>query len=346
WSFIPYYVDNITSLSIPSDVLKSLSISLEGYMNFPSNNQFLEVGFSFVPGANITAKTDVYLDFVDGKGLSAVSVYENLSTSFKISKSLTLSPSMRLTNLNYSSYSLSDRVWLYRAGVTLSGGQINRVSSGEDYYAFRDNFRTGIKLDAEARILWNNIFSSSVSDPDLIARAAVTAFFMPTKTFNPSFRFYVAGAVDAIKWFNQYSGSYYAVANLYTFSDYTMTPSTLNSIVRGVRLDNEEIDGGGYESRFMGYFSANLTTAFLYFEEFGHLYVSPFIDAVVFTTEFGDDTELISGVGLEGYLIMDSHASYPIRASLGFNLESIIDKFKGGTDPLEYELFIGLNFLY
>ena len=53
-------------------------------------------------------------------------------------------------------------------------------------------------------------------------------------------------------------------------------------------------------------------------------------------------------VGGEGIIILDSHPSYPIRGSLGFNADHLVKLIKGemGIRDVEFELYIGLYFFY
>ena len=58
--------------------------------------------------------------------------------------------------------------------------------------------------------------------------------------------------------------------------------------------------------------------------------------------------EKLVTVGAEGIVILDSHPSYPIRGSLGFNAEHLSEFLQGDREmsDVEFELFIGLYFLY
>ncbi len=334
---------NTMNFGIKSDRIKDLSVGTEVGLLFTDSSQYYTLSFAFSPINKITSTSKVTFYTSEGHGFYGIKASEALSSSFNVrilNKKLTVTPSVELINKNAETYAMGKRAWELDSSISVSGGSINRVSSGESYFAFRDNFRTGIKAEAQAEMVWN-----LGQNPDLIVRGAATVFLHPLKNFNPSFRFYAAAATEPIQWFNQKDGSKYANADLYSFSGYTMTKDTLNDLVRGVRLESEEIQST-YKTNFMLYFSMNLTSSFLYFEDFGHMYISPFLDVALFSNNFANSCEMVSGVGVEGYLIMDSHASYPIRVSLGFDLEDLIDKAKGKTTSLDYEVFVGLGFLY
>ena len=59
------------------------------------------------------------------------------------------------------------------------------------------------------------------------------------------------------------------------------------------------------------------------------------------------EVKMLYTVGIEGIGIINNHPNYPVRASLGFNTESIkkYAETKNFKD-LEYELFFGLYYFY
>ncbi|MCR5760745.1 MAG: hypothetical protein K6F82_01910 [Sphaerochaetaceae bacterium] len=341
WSFTTDEINNVTTFGIQSDVIKGLSVTAEETFDILEKSQYyrLSVGFNPLPKVSSTTTLKGYSS--EAHDFYAFNVSQGFSTSFTVPYvKLNAVPFVTFINKNAESYEVTPRAWEIDTGITVSGGSINRISSGETYFAFRDNFRTGITTLAQAMMIWE-----PEKDPDVILRGAITAFWHPFKNFNPSFRLYAAAAADPIAWFDQASGNTYAGVSTYSFSGYTMTKDTLNSLIRGVRLDSDEIQTT-YTTNYMGFFSTNLTTSFLYFEDFGHLYISPFLDAAVFSNDFSESYETVAGAGLEGYLIMDNHTSYPIRASVGFDLESLVKKFQGEDVSIGFEIFIGLGLLY
>ena len=61
-----------------------------------------------------------------------------------------------------------------------------------------------------------------------------------------------------------------------------------------------------------------------------------------------DDLIIFKTIGIEGYGIVNKFPSYPIRASLGFNLDDVIKHVKGdiGFTDIEFELTIGMGLHY
>jgi len=102
------------------------------------------------------------------------------------------------------------------------------------------------------------------------------------------------------------------------------------------------------EREFGSIINLNLTTTFIDFG-FAKSYASPFIDIGIFHNEANPDKPIIiSSAGLDGWGILNKFPSYPIRGSLGFNLESVreaIDNEIAFTE-IEWELYIGMGLFF
>lgn len=100
------------------------------------------------------------------------------------------------------------------------------------------------------------------------------------------------------------------------------------------------------------------TLMFIKFKGFAEGFMSAFMDIGVFTPTVGtssgsntvslDDLIVFKTVGIEGYGIMDKFPSYPIRGSLGFNLDDVVSHFRGDLafSDIEFELTIGMGLHY
>lgn len=89
----------------------------------------------------------------------------------------------------------------------------------------------------------------------------------------------------------------------------------------------------------------NLTTDFINFG-FAKSYASPFLDIGVFgDAEAENGYAIVSTIGLDGWIIFNKHPAYPIRGSLGFNLEDLRKAFAKELEwkSVEWELFIGFD---
>ncbi|MFA5602952.1 MAG: hypothetical protein WDA21_04440 [Bacilli bacterium] len=105
---------------------------------------------------------------------------------------------------------------------------------------------------------------------------------------------------------------------------------------------------------------ANLdaTLMFIKFNGFAEGFASVFMDIGMFTSTYAtrsgnndvswDDITMFKTIGFEGYGILDKFPSYPIRASLGFNLDDFMQHLAGeiGFNDIEMELTIGMGLHY
>ncbi len=91
--------------------------------------------------------------------------------------------------------------------------------------------------------------------------------------------------------------------------------------------------------------AVNFTTDFINFG-FAKSYASPYVEVGVFADETDEKGyQLVSTIGLDGWIIFNKHTSYPIRGSLGFNLEDVTKAFADEISwkDVEWELFIGFD---
>lgn len=286
------------------------------------------------------------------KGLTRLDLDFDLTASFNLlSDSLMIYPEITIYDvLNYPAdeKNNSNTYIEFMALTTYSGGEINYYSSESSSWTFRDNFRTGIEYGIE------NAFRYIIGKEfQFFFRGYAKGFFKVGNYFNPSFRLYASASNTPEFWFDKgennvyrlYSESdsdYYYEFNAYNFSSFTFIPKTLNEFIRGVRLSNPFISTGGPKAKAVLTGNVNLIYGLINFEDFAHLYIYPFYDFALFF----DPYIYIHSAGLEMVTIMDSHPSYPIRVSVGFNMDSVIEKIKGGSNPLEYEVFVGLGWLF
>ncbi len=156
----------------------------------------------------------------------------------------------------------------------------------------------------------------------------ISWFPIATSWLNPSiqFRGFVAGEKKRAHYSNE------------TIADY----------MRGYLTDTVTDLGLGAAREFGTIINMNLTTKFINFG-FAKSYASPFIDIGIFHDGTNPDKPIIiSSAGLDGWAILNKFPSYPIRGSLGFNLQSVreaIDKEIDFTE-IEWELFIGMGLFF
>ena len=267
---------------------------------------------------------------------------------------LSISPIVTL----YNSFNKTDGVFKYYPylefafSADASGGQINRVDSGEDFFAFRDNFRHGTKYSLQAA----GRYIVGKTQPQLFMRGEIVSFPLKSHFFNPSVR--LLGMVHSDFshiWFDKESDDVYTLYseadedfyysyNAYSYKDYLFAPDKLGEMLRGILNNNPAVSSGGYSARAVLAGNINLTTALFNFEDMGHTYLSPFYDFVLFLG--GEKTQYLHSLGIEGIAILDSHPAYPIRVSLGFNADDVLKRLKGEEVVIEYELFIGMGWYF
>jgi hypothetical protein len=119
----------------------------------------------------------------------------------------------------------------------------------------------------------------------------------------------------------------------------------------------ESMLGTGDHQKLGAVLNMDATLMFLKFKGFAEGFISAFMDVGIFTDTrlenrkndiMWNDVTIFKTVGLEGYGIMDKFPSYPIRGSLGFNLDDVMRHLNGeiGFTDIEYELTIGMGLHY
>ena len=114
--------------------------------------------------------------------------------------------------------------------------------------------------------------------------------------------------------------------------------------LRGIRNDNEEIN----KSRKFGMIlNMDFLFNFIRINDFCSTYAVPFMDIFVGSNE-DDGLDTLITIGGEGIIVLDNYPSFPIRGSLGFNANDLLNWMKGeiGLTEVEFELFIGLHYFY
>ncbi|MFA6845371.1 MAG: hypothetical protein WCR02_06570 [Sphaerochaetaceae bacterium] len=210
-------------------------------------------------------------------------------------------------------------------GSTLSQSSINWVG----------NFRKGLSLKIHSEIEWfpKPTYQGRPYEDSTwyYIEAMVTWFPFATSWFNPSFR--LTGTQSNV-------AQYFLPDNTdELFADY----------MRGIRLDNQYVYSSTKKEKKTAFaFNCNLTSSFITLRNFAHTYANPFIDLGLVNDSLEDGKYVfLSSVGLEGIVILDKYPSFPLRASLGINLDDLIKKFKGTlSGSMEYELFLGMYFFF
>lgn len=193
---------------------------------------------------------------------------------------------------------------------------------------WKGNFRKGVKfsLVLDVDLYPQDEYWESKSTWNLAN--TLSWFPIATKHFNPSvqFRGFVAGKKKDDHFSNE------------DIADYMRGYLTKTISKLDLEADRQSV----------AIINLNLTTTFIDFG-FAKSYASPFLDIGIFQDEDNPDKPIIiSSAGLDGWAILNKFPSYPIRGSLGFNLQDVrkaIDNEIGFTE-IEWELFIGMGLFF
>lgn len=205
------------------------------------------------------------------------------------------------------------------------------ASAGNNNINWRGNFREGISYSVSVNESWIQEYSTRTINPEnaLFDHFEFTAHKVFGSWFNPSFRILVNYTSDIGE-----RGSILGGKDL-SFASY----------IRGVR----DVTTYGYNQNVIGIVaSLNLMAKFPLpaFFSFVDAYVNAFFDYGIAKPNDNTDAKNFYGFGIEGIGILKSFPSYPLRVSVGFDLEKLT-KFankEGGRDF--YEIYIGLGFFF
>ncbi|HAF85018.1 MAG TPA: hypothetical protein DCG32_01325 [Sphaerochaeta sp.] len=248
--------------------------------------------------------------------LSYMNVGATLGTGFSLPLGLTWSSSVGAI----LHYNLTDIPvpYSYLLSNTLSKSNVN----------WQGNFRKGVQfsLDYITDLYPQDEYWKSKST--WYVATNLSWFPLATERFNPSvqFRGFVADEKKRAHFEN----------------------STIADYMRGYLTNTLEKLDLGAAREYGAVINLNLTTKFINFG-FAKSYASPFIDIALFqNVDNPDKPIIISSAGLDGWAILNKFPSYPVRASLGFNLQDVrkaIDNEKDIID-IEWELTIGMGLFF
>ena len=244
------------------------------------------------------------------------------SMSFGLPLGLTLAPSLKLYN-TYKTKGTWDMVeWdmdkRMTASATLSRSTLNYVIDGNS------DFRKGMTLSMAASRDMG--LMNLLKDPVQSVQMQFTWFPFANSWLNPSIR--INGSVAS-------SASRAPVPSASTtyIADY----------MRGIRDDNP-YSAQSWNTKVVA--NLDLTVKCINLGSWARTYAIGFMDIAMLHNKDAE-VKMLYTIGFEGIGIINDHPNYPVRASLGFNTESI-KTFMETKDfhDLEYELFFGLYYFY
>lgn len=244
------------------------------------------------------------------------------SMSLGLPLGLTLSPSLRL----YKTYT-TDGTWdmlkwgidkRMAASATLSRSTLNYVIDGNS------DFRKGMSLSIAASR--DMSLMNLLKDPSQYVQMQFTWFPYANSWLNPSIRINGSVASSASRAPVPSASSTY-------IADY----------MRGIRDDNT-YSAQSWNTKVVA--NLDLTVKCINLGSWARTYAIAFTDIAMLHNKDAE-VKMLYTIGFEGIGIINNHPNYPVRASLGFNTESIkkYAETKNFKD-LEYELFFGLYYFY
>ncbi|MGI6432720.1 MAG: hypothetical protein ACOXZ4_02490 [Sphaerochaetaceae bacterium] len=325
-----YVLAHRSKLKFPHEYLQfTTSLSLV-------NATLLSLPFSF------WVSSDNYLHLEDqqfGDNTYTVGSALSIPLPFKTSYRGSFEFSLREGFNHHSNQIELELVPLLSSTQQLSFGTIN----------WKGNIRNGLKGNLTAKVDYG-LFNDGRSRVDSIAyqvQADVEAFIRLGSTFGLSS--HILGFYSEMPSSNWYKDQHFP-----TFLPSRQTKPT--GYIRGI-LDKtyEQVVGSGDYQKLGAVANFDATFLFVKFPKLGEGFISLFSDIGVFTdanTPKNDiqwqDVTIFKTVGIEGYGILNKFPSYPIRASLGLNLDDVISHFNGdiALGEIEYVLTIGMGLHY
>ncbi len=299
--------------SFENPKLRSASLSSSVEYDFTAEKLTTDTTFSYKydHAWGITSDTNLYtLDYKNSASGSYVRFGTGASRPFSFDKG-SFTPSVMVYVRFY--YNLQEVDPYYVITLPISYGRVDWVDN---------NFRKGYKLSLTATDTFH-LENIENHHHTLSLSGYAEGHYPLTSWFNPSAR--VNFGLNNDGW-SVNSGLAYSWN------------------MRGIRDDNPTINS---YRKFAMSFNLDLMVNFIRINGLCKTYATPFMDFFMGSDGNGGFDKLMT-VGAEGIVILDSHPSYPIRGSLGFNAADLLSWAKGeiGLTDVEWELFIGLYFLY
>ena len=321
----PEYVTHVTNLAFNGDFLHGVSFSntttyyplaaekaTDLYFYNTASYSLSDVSTLYLM-ENIATATDTnkvsYFD--TGVGLSQrINIGSKVSVTPKLSEYLRIYPTE--SGLEYARY--------YILEASTSGNYVNWVG----------NYRNGIEYRATISEAWMqkyNVREAFGEKGGVFDHFEVSAFKLLWGWFNPSVRVIFNYAVN--------KGDYG-----YIFGS---SASTLAEELRGIR-NNQVADSN------MLAFVANINLLSYFplpsFFSFFDAYANVFFDYALVKRDLATPAENFYGIGFEGIGILKDYPSYPIRLSVGFDLEQLVEYINHGGSKGFYEIYFGMGFLF
>lgn len=321
----PYYITHATDLSFNDNFLHGVNFSntityypsaeenaINLYFNNTSSYVLSDASTLYLMEDIATAsdsKKVVYFD--TGLGISQkIIIGSKVSVTPKLCEFLRIYPTE--SGLDYARY--------YTLEASTSGDNVNWIG----------NFRDGIKYSVKVSEAWMqryDVRDAFGEKGGVFDHLEISTYKLLWGWFNPSARLILNYAVNK-EGYNYLFGSSY---------------STIGEELRGIR--NNQVDNVNLLAVVA---NINLMTYFPLpsFISFVDAYANIFFDYALLKKDLATPAKNYYGVGFEGIGILKEYPSYPIRLSVGFDLNGLINYIKNGGHNSFYEIYFGMGFLF
>lgn len=295
---------------------RSKLLETKNYLNY--------YGFS-LQGNEITTRFGIETHAVLNDSVFKITASEYIAVPLCLPGDFRLTPSAMVYQIYSPDGTLNMINWASEkrlaAGITLSRSNVNYVMEGSG------DFRRGLSLRLTG--MRDMYLMDFLDSPYQYAEAELSYFPYANSWFNPAVRI---------------TGSISSEDSKRILPSFEEDSPDMTDLMRGILEHNEHNTGWDFQ------FAVNLNLMAKCFNlgSFARTYVIPFFDfALMKDMQSSAAPVMLCTAGIEGIGIMNNHPSYPIRASLGFNLEKLAKAIRQrDITAVEYELFIGLDFFY
>lgn len=279
----------------------------------------------YMNGKKINTSYSFKTEAVEGTPSVKLTMGPSFSVGIALPWSFTLTPSLSFSKVYATDGTWNAKDWTVssnkvKVGASLSHSTINYVLDGNS------DFRKGMYLSVSAsrEVPVMDVFNN----PSDSATVYFTWFPFANSWFNPSIR--VTGSLSPTP--NK---------SLVSASD---GKPTVSDYMRGIRDDNTYSTSTS-DLKFVA--NIMLTTKCIDLGSWARTYAIAFSDIGLVRKTKDDEVKMLYTVGIEGIGIINDHPNYPVRASLGFNVDSLKTFSETNRfEDLEYELTFGLYYFY
>ncbi len=312
----------------------SRALQKYGYSHSATYKPKTSLGFNNTVSYKLTDVTSLYVyENLSWTGenffFSSFDTGVGISQRFSIGEHITITPTLSEYVQTY--FNEGDPTPNFQPYYAIS------ASASGDYVNWRGNFREGIRYSFSISESWWQSYTSRSPKGSNVDKGEIQFFKILGSWFNPSFR-------GIINYTNNVADNGFL---------YGAGSGELGEYIRGVR--NKTISDDGRDKNLITFVgNLNLMSVFplpSFMSDWMDAYINVFADYVF--TKHGIDTSEENkarhyfGFGVEGIGILKEYPSYPVRASLGFDLRKLTQYIKGESGTKDfYEIYIGLDFFF